>query len=279
MLINVIPVEPRYCFRTQCPCMHIYIIGLITSTSTISSDRPATVSEVPPPPVTTSSAELSQEIVITIIISSSVLGSGGIILLILLVVRHCRQKYRETHAKNKENCFTTKQGNFTKKDASKSSIEPRKSKFSGKRNTKQESISLDKFKHTEFNKSQAPKDRMYEHYPQTTDYMYLNNSGNQHVFNHSHTERNMILYGNWHDSYPKSHSRPNHRMAYLSPYAEHPGHNEGIFQYYRANNLYQEQQMYQRPYVAQYDHHIKDKPINERSFEGKTYERNWDFLY
>lgn len=280
--LDVIPIP--------CPCMHIYIIGLTTLSSTImsttvseplltiSSDMSTTDSEVPPPSVTSSSAGLPQEIVITIIISS-ILAVGVLTLLTVLVVKQFRQKNRETLAENKEDHFTIKQGNFTKKDASKSFIEPRKSKFLGKRNTEQESISLNKFKHTQFNNSQAPMDRMNEHYPQTTDYMYLNNSGNQHVFNHSHSERNMILYGNRHHSYPKSKSRPNHRMVYLSPYPEHPGHNEGMFQYYRANNLYQGQQMYQRPCVAQYDHRIKDKPINERSFEGRTYERNWDFLY
>lgn len=253
----------------------IYIIGFTTLSSTISS---TTVSEVPPPPVTTSSAGLSQEIMITII-SSSILALGVLILLIVLVVKQCRQKNRQTPAKNKGNHFATKQGNFSKKDALKSSIKPRKSKFSGKRNTKQESISLDKFEHTEFNNSEAPKDRMYEHYPQTTDYMYWNNSGNQHDFNHSHAERNMFKYGNQHDRYPKSHSGPNNRIGYQSHYPEHPGHNEGMFQYYRADKLYRGQQMYQGPYVAQYDHHIKNKPENKRRYEGRTYERNWDFLY
>lgn len=257
---NVIPIP--------CPCMHIYIIGLTSPSSTISSDS----SEVPPPPVTTSSAGLSREIVITIAISSSILAVGVLILLIVLVVKQCRPKNRQTPAKNKGNRFATKQGNFSKKDVLKSSIKPRKSKFSGKRNTKQESISLDKFEHTQFNNSQAPKDRM------TTDYMYLNNSGNQHVFNHSHTERNMIKYGNQHDRYPKSLSGPNNRMLYQSCYPEHPRHNEGMFQYYRADKLYQEQQMYQMPYVAQYDDYIKIKPENKR-FEERTYERNWDFLY
>lgn len=246
--------------------------------STISSDMPITVSEVPPPPVTTSSAGLSQEIVITIV-SSSTLALGVLILLIVLVVKQCRQKNKETPAKNKENHFATKQGNFTKKDASKSSIEPRKSKFSGKRNTKQESISFDKFKHTQFNNSEAPKDRMYEHYPQTTDYMYWHNSGNQHDFNHSHAERNMFKYGNQHDRYLKSHSGQNIRIGYQSHYPERPGHNEEMYQYYREDKLYRGQQMYQRPYVAQYDHHIKNKPENKRRYEGRTYERNWDFLY
>lgn len=292
--------------------MHIYIIGLTTLSSTfssdmsttvleplstinsdmsttvseplstINSDMPTTVSEVPPPLVTTSSAGLSQKIVITIIIITiSILAAGVLIFLIILFVKQCRQNNRETPAKNKGNRFTTKQGNFTKKDASKSSIEPRESKFSGKRNTKQESISLNKFKRTQFNNSQAHMDRMYEHYPQATDYMYLNNSGNQHVFNHSHAERNMILYGNQHHSYPKSQSRPNHRMVYLpvSPYPEHQGNNEEMLQFYRADKLYQGQQMYQGPYVAQYDHHNKNKPENKRRYEGRTYERNWDFLY
>lgn len=260
-----------------CPCMHIYIIGLITASSTISSVVSTTVSEVPPPPVTTSSAGLSQEIVITIAISSSILALGVLILLIVLVVRQCRQKNGQTPAKSKGNRFATKQGNVSKKDALKSSIKPRKSKFS-ERNTKQESISLDKFEHTQFNNSQAPKDRMYEHYHKTPEYMYWNNSGNQHAFNHSHTERNMIKYGYQHDRYPKSLSGPNNRMMYQSCYPEHPRHNEGMFQYYRADKLYQEQQMYQMPFAAQYDDYIKIKPENKR-LEEKTYERNWDFLY
>lgn len=253
-----------------CPCMHIYIIG--TLSSIISSGMPTTVS--------TSSAELSQKIVITVITISSILVAGVLIIFVtVLVVKQCRQKKRQTPAKNKENRFATEQGYFTKKDALKSSIKPRKSKFSGKRNTKQESISLDKFEHTEFNNSEAPKDRMYEHYPQTTDYIYWNNSGNQHDFNHSHAERNMFKYGNQHDRYPQSHSGPNNRIGYQSHYPEHPGHNEGMFQYYRADKLYRGQQMYQGPYVAQYDHHIKNKPENKRRYEGRTYERNWDFLY
>lgn len=273
--------------------MHIYIIGLtiLTSTfssdmsttilktlSTINSDMPTTVSEVPPPQVNTSSPGLSREIVITIAISSSILAVGVLILLIVLVVKQCRPKNRQTPAKNKGNRFATKQGNFSKKDVLKSSIKPRKSKYSGKRNTKQESISLDKFEHTQFNNSQAPKDRMYEHYHKTPDYMYWNNSGNQHVFNHSHTERNMIKYGNQHDRYPKSLSGPNNRMLYQSCYPEHPRHNEGMFQYYQADKLYPEQQMYQMPYVAQYDDYIKIKPEKKR-FEERPYERNWDFLY
>lgn len=259
-ILDVIPIP--------CPCMHIYIIGLNTPLSTISSDMPTTVS----------SAGLSQEIMITITISSSILALGVLILVIVLVVKQCRQKNRRTPAKNKGNRFATKQGNVSKKDALKSSIKPRKSKFSGKRNTKQESISLDKFEHTQFNNSHAPKDRMYEHYPQTTDYMYWNNSGNQHVFNHSHTERNMIKYGYQHDRYPKSLSGPNNRMMYQSCYPEHPRHNERMFQYYRADKLYQEQQIYQMPFAAQYDDYIKNKPENKR-FEERTYERNWDFLY
>lgn len=258
--------------------MHIYIIGFTTLSSTISSDMPATVSEVPPTPVTTSSAGLSKEMVITITISSSILALGVFILLIVLIVKQCRQKNRQTSEKSKGNRFATKQGNFSKKDDLKSSIKPRKSKFSGKRNTKQENISLDKFEHTQFNNSQAPKDRMYEHYPQTNDYTFWNNSANRHVFNHSHTERNMIKYGNRHDRYSKSLSGPTNRMLYQSCYPEHPRHNEGMFQHYRADKLYREQQMYQGPYVAQYDEYIKIKPENNR-FEERTYERNWDFLY
>lgn len=269
-ILDVIPMP--------CPCMHVYIIGLTTLSPTISSDIPKTVSEIPPPAVTTSSAGLSREIVITITISSSILALGVLILLIVLVVRQYRQKNGQTPAKIKGNRFATKQGNFSKKDALKSSLKPRKSKFSGKRNTKQESISLDKFEHTQFNNPQAPKDRMYEQYPKTADYMYWNNSRNRHVFNHSHTERNMIKYGNQHDRYSKSLSGPNNRMMYQSCYPEHPRHNEGMFQYYRADKLYREQQMYQMPYVAQYDDYIKIKPEN-KTFEERTYERNWDFLY
>lgn len=267
--------------------MHIYIIGLTPPSTTINSDISTvsepltmssnistTVTEVSPPQVNTSSAGLSQEILITII-SSSILALGVLILLIVLVVRQCRQKNRQTPAKSKGNHIAAKQGNFSKKDVLKSSIKPRKSKFSGKRNTKQESISL--FEHPQFYNSQAPKDRMYEHYPKSNDCMYWNNSGNQHVFNHSHTERNMIKYGNQHDRYPKSLSGPNNRMLYQSCYPEHPRHSEGMFQYYRADKLYQEQQMYQVPYVAQYDDRIKIKP--NKGFEERTYERNWDFLY
>lgn len=282
-ILDVIPIP--------CPYMHVYIIGLTTPSSTlssdisttvsepqstISSDMPTTVSEVPPPQVTTSSAGLSQEMII--IISSSLLAAGVLIFLIVLIVKLCRTKKQKNTCKNKENLFATKQGNFTKKDALKSFIEPRNAKLSGKRVTKQESILLDKFEHTQFNNSQAPKDRMYDHYPQTTDYMYQNNSGNQHVLNHSHAERSIILYGNQYDRYPKSNSGPNNRMLYQSRYPEQPRQNEGMFQYYRADNLYRGQQMYHRPYVAQYDHHIKNKPENKR-FEEKTYERNWDFLY
>lgn len=274
--------------------MHIYIIGLTTTSSTISSDisttvlepsptissdMPTTVSEVSPPLVTTSSTGLSQEIVITITISS-IIAAGVLIFLTVLVVNLCRQKNRQTPAKKpKENRFATKQGNFTKKDALKSSTEPR-IKLSGKRNTKQESISLDKFEHTQFNNSQAPKNRMYEHNPQTTDYMYLNNIQNQHVFNHSYAGRNMIPYGNQHDSYPKSHSRPNHNQLYQYRYPEHPGQNTGMFQYYRADNLYQGQQMYQRPYDALYDSQIIDnKEDDNRRSKGRAYEKNWDLLY
>lgn len=272
--------------------MHIYIIGLTPPSTTINSDISTvsepltmssnistTVTEVSPPQVNTSSAGLSQEMLITII-SSSILALGVLILLIVLVVNLCRQKNRQTPAKNPmENRFATKQGNFTKKDGLKSSTEPR-IKLSGKRNTKQESISLDKFEHTQFNNSQAPKDRMYEHNPQTTDYTYSNNIQNQHVFNHSYAGRNMIPYENQHDSYPKSHSRPNHNQLYQSRYPEHPGQNKGMFQYYRADNLYQGQQMYQRPYDALYDSHIiDDKQDDNRSSKGRAYEKNWDLLY
>lgn len=270
---NVIPMP--------CPCMHVYIIGFTTPSSTLSSDMSTTttVSEVPPPPVTTSSAGLSQEIVITII--SSIIAAGVLIFLTVLVVNVCRQKNRQTPAKkSKENCFATKQGNFTKKDALKSSSTEPRIKLSGKRNTKQESISLDKFEHTQFNNSQAPKDRMYEHNPQTTDYMYLNNIQNQHVFNHSYAGRNLIRYGNQHDRYPKSHSRPNHTQLYQSHYPEHPGQNTGMFQYYRADDLYKRQQMYQRPYDVLYDSHIiDDKQDDKRSSKGRAYEKNWDLLY
>lgn len=256
--------------------MHIYIIGLTTPSSNISSDTVSeplstmrtTISEAPPPPVTTSSAGLSQEMVISIIIGSILAASVLIILLIVLVVKQCRQKNRETPAKEKENHLAKKQYRVTRYVDMKS-YKPRKSHFSGKRNTKQESISLDKVHHTQFKKS-ALKDRMYRPSPQTPD--YWNGGGNLHVCYPNTEDKSMMLHGNW-----QQHS--NNRMLYQSCYPEHPGHNEGMFQYYKADNLHRGQQMYQRPFVAQYDHRIKDKPINERSSEGRTYERNWDFLY
>lgn len=201
--------------------------------STTVSEHLSTISSNMPTTVTTSSAGLSLEIMITIV--SSILAAGVLIFLIVLIVKLCRKKDKKTLAKNKENRFANKQGNFTKKDVFKSSIEPRKPKLLGKRNAKQETFSLNEFQHTQFNNSEAPKDRMYEHNPQTTDYMYINNSGNQHVFNHSHAERSMILYGNQHDRYPKSHSGQNIRIGYQSHYPEHPGHNEEMYQYYREN--------------------------------------------
>lgn len=236
-----------------------------------------TVSEANSTQFSTSSSGLSQEIVII----SSIFAAGGIVLLIALVVyvlRHCRQKSTEIPAKNKENHFANKQGNLTKKDDFKSN-KPRKSEFSEKRKEKQESSSLDKKKNAQV-ENFVFKDRMYQHYPQTTD--YWNNSGNQHVFNTSHNEGDMMLYGNWHDNYLRPHSRPNNRMLYQSHYPECPGHNEGVFQYYRADNLYKsrEQQMYQKPYDAFYDMHIiDDKQDDKRNFTGRRYEKNWDLLY
>lgn len=270
--------------------MPIYIIGFTTPSSTlssdisttvlepsptISSDMSTTVSEVPPPPVTTSSAGLSKEMVITIISSSSVLGAGGLILLIVLVVRHCRPKHKEIAAKNERNHFANKQGNLTKKNDFKS-FKPKKSQLSKKRNTKQGS--MDKKKDSQLEIKIACKDRIFQRYPQTTD--YLNNYGNQHVFNHSHTEGSISFYGNQHNNYPPPHSRPNNRMLYQSHYPEYPGHNEGMFQYYTADNLYRGQNMYQRPYVALYDmNYINDKQNDKRSSKGRQYEKNWDLLY
>lgn len=254
-----------------CPCMHIYIIGLTTTASTNNSD----MTTAPSPPVTTSSEGLSQKRVITIIISS-VLGAGGLIFLIVLVVRKNGQKNKEIADKTKKKHFANNQGNLTKKDDLKS-FKPRKSKLSEKRNTKLGNISLDKKKEAQLGKF-ACKDRMYQHYPQTTD--CWNNCGNQHVFNNSHNEENMMFYGNQHDNYLRPDSRLNNRMLYQSCYPEYPGHNEGMFQYYKADNLYRGQQMYQRPYVALYDKHIiDDKQDDKRGFKGRPYEKNWDLLY
>lgn len=289
-----------------CPCMHIYIIGLTTLSSTFSSDMsttvseplfttnsdmsttvseplstfssdmPTTVSEAPLPPITTPSTGLSQEILITIVAISCMLAAG---LLILLVVQ-CRRKNKGTPPKNKKNHFANKQNNLTKnfKDDLKS-YKPRTSKLIKKRNKKQRSSSIDKKEITEL-ENFASKDRMYQHYPQTTN--FRNNSGNQHVFNISHNEGNMMLYGNWHDNYLRPHSRPNNRMLYQSHYPEYPGHNEGLFQNYKADNLYRSrgQQMYQRPYGELYDMHIiDDKQDDKRSLTGRPYEKNWDLLY
>lgn len=275
-----------------CPCMHIYIIGLTTTSSSInsdmsttvleplstfSSDMPTTVSEAPLPPITTSSTGLSQEIVITIAAISCLLAAG---LLILLVVQ-CRRKNKETPPKNKKYHFANKQNNLTKnfKDDLKS-YKPRKSKLIKKRNTKQGSSSIDKKKITQV-ENFIPKDIMYQHYPQTTN--FWNNSRNQHVFNISHNEGNLMLYGNWHDNYLRPHSRPNNRMLYQSHYPEYPGHNEEMFQYYKADNLYRSrgQQMYQRPSGELYDymHIIDDIQDDKRSFTGRPYEKNWDLLY
>lgn len=242
--------------------------------STFSSDMPTTVSEAPLPPITTSSTRLSQKILIAIVISS-VLAPVLLILPIVLVMRQCRQKKKGTPAKNKKNHFANKQNNLTKKDDLKS-CKPRKYKLSEKKNTKRGSTSLDKKKDAQL-KNFAPKDRMYQHYPQTTD--FWNNYGNQHVFNNSHNVENMMLYGNRHDNYLQPHSRPNNRMLYHS-YPQYPGHNKGMFQYYRADNLYRGQQLYQRPYGALYDIHIiDDKQDDKRSSKGRPYEKNWDLLY
>lgn len=233
----------------------------------------STVSEVPTPPVTTSSAGLSQEIVITIIISC-ILAAGVLILPVVLVVRQFRQKTRGIPAKNKEHHFANKH-NLTKKDDLKS-YKPRKSKLLQKRNTKQ-STSLDKQKDVQL-KNFAPKKRMYQHYPQTTD--YLSKCGNQHIFNNSYIEGNMMLYGNRHDMYLQPHPRPINRILNQSHYPPYPGHNEGMFQYYREDNSYRGQQMYQRPYVALYDSHIiDDNQDDNRRSKGRAYEKNWDLLY
>lgn len=242
--------------------------------STFSSDMPTTVSEAPLPPITTSSRGLPQEILIAIVISS-VLAAGLLILLIVLVKRQCMQKTEETPAKNKENHFANKQNSLTKKDDLKS-YKPRKYKFSEKRNTKQGSVSLDQKKDEQLKKF-APKNRIYQHYSQTTD--YWNNYGNQHVFNNSHIKGNMMSYGNRHDNYLRPHSRPNSRMLYQSHYPPYPGH-EGMFKYYTADNSYRGQQTYQRPYVALYDSHIIDyNQDDNRSSKGRAYEKNWDLLY
>lgn len=269
--------------------MHIYIIGLTTPSSTFSSDisttvseplsafssdMPTTVSEAPLPPTTTSSTGLSQEIVITIVAMSCILAAG---LLILLVVQ-CRRKYKGTPLKNKKNHFANKQNNLNKnfKDDLKS-YKPRKSKLIKKRNTEQGSTSLAK-KRVAPLENFACNDRIYQHYPQTTD--YWNNHGNQHVFNNSYTEKNIVLYGNQQDNYLRPHSRPNNMMLYQSHYPEYSGHNEELFGYYRVDNLYTGQQMYQRPYVALYDKHIIDnKQDDKRRFSGRPYEKNWDLLY
>lgn len=69
-------------------------------------------------------------------------------------------------------------------------------------------------------------------------------------------------------------------MLYQSHYPEYSGHNEELFGYYRVDNLYTGQQMYQRPYVALYDKHIIDnKQDDKRRFSGRPYEKNWDLLY
>lgn len=289
-----------------CPCMHIYIIGLTTLSSTFSSDMsttvseplstinsdksttvseplstfssdmPTTLSEAPLPPITTSSTGLSQEIVITIAAISCMLAAG---LVILLVVQLCRRKNKGTPSKNKKNHFANKQNNLTKNfKADLKSYKPRTSKLIKKRNKKQGSSSIDKKKITQL-ENFAPKDRMYQHYPQTTN--FRNNSGNQHVFNNSHNEGNMMFYGNRHDNYLRPHSRPNNRMLYQSHYPEYSGHNEELFEYYRVDNSYRGQQMYQRPYVALYDKHIIDNKQDDkrRSSKGRPYEKNWDSLY
>lgn len=269
--------------------MHIYIIGLTTPSSTFSSDMSTTlseplstfssdisttVSEVPPSVVTTL-AELSQEIVITIIVIC-ILAAGMLILLVVIVLRQCRQKTRGTPAKNKENHSANKQNNLTKKDNLKSN-KPREFKLSEKRNTKLESTSLAKKRGAPL-ENFACNDRIYQHYPQTTD--YWKNYGNQHIFNNSYTEENMVPYGNRHDNYLRPHSRANNGMQYQSNYPEYSGHNEELFGYYRVDNSYTGQQMYQRPYVALYDKHIIDnKQDDERSFKGRPYEKNWDLLY
>lgn len=237
----------------------------------------ATVSEVPTSLVTTSSAGLLQEIPVLItIIISCILVAGVLILPVVLVVRQCRQKTRGSPAKNKENHFANKHNNLTKKDDLKS-YKPRKSKLLQKRNTKQ-STSLDKIKDAQL-ENFAPKKRMYQHYPQTTD--YWNNCGNQHIFNNSHNMGNVMLYGNRHDNDLQPNSRLNNRMRNQSHYPEYPGHNEGMFKYYRADSSYRGQQMFQRPInVVLYDTHIIiDKQDDKRSSKRRPYEKNWDLLY
>lgn len=254
--------------------MHIYIIGLTYPSSTYSSDMSTTVSEVPPYLVTTS-AELSQEIMITIIVIC-ILAAGMLILLVVIVLRQCRPKKRGTPAKNKENHSANKQNNLTRKDNLKSN-KPREFNLSEKRNTKLESTSLAKKRGVPL-ENFACNDRIYQHYPQTTD--YWNNYGNQHVFNNSYTEENTVPYGNQQDNYLRPHSRPNNRMLCQSHYPEYSGHNEELFGYYRVDNSYTGQQMYQRPYVAVYDKHIIDnKQDDKKSFKGRPYEKNWDLLY
>lgn len=289
-----------------CPCMHIYIIGLTTLSSTFSSDMsttvseplstihsdksttvseplstfssdmPTTLSEAPLTPITTSSTGLSQEIVITIAAISCMLAAG----LVILLVVQCRRKNKGTPSKNKKNHLANKQNNLTKNfKADLKSYKPRTSKLIKKRNKKQGSSSIDKKKITQL-ENFAPKDRMYQHYPQTTN--FRNNSGNQHVFNISHNEGNMMLYGNWHDNYLRPHSRPNNKMLYQFHYPEYQEHNEGLFQYYKADNMYPdlEGNMYQRPYGELYDMHIiDDKQDDNRSLTGRPYEKNWDLLY
>lgn len=255
--------------------MHIYIIGPTTPSSIISSDIPTTVSESPKlPPITTSSAGLSEKKVITIVISSA-LAAGVLILMVVLVVKQCRRKNKGTPAINKKSHFANKQNNLTKKGDLKS-YRPRKSKLSEKRNTKLGSTSLDKKKDAQL-ENFAHKKRKYQHYPQTTD--FWNNCGNQHIFNNSYIEGNMMLYGNRHDNYLQPHSRPINRMLNQSHYPEYPGHNEGMLKYYRADNSYRGQQMYQRPYVALYDTPIINNKEDDKSSKGRPYEKNWDLLY
>lgn len=142
---------------------------------------------------------------------------------------------------------------------------------------KKQSTSLAKIKDAQL-ENFAPKKKIYQNYPQTTD--FLNNCGNQHIFNNLYIEGNMMLYGNRHDNYLQPHSRPINRMLNQSHYREYPGHNKGMFQYYRADNSYREQQMYQRPYVALYDTHIiNDKQDVKSGSKGRLYEKNWDLLY
>lgn len=243
--------------------MHIFIIGLTTPASTSNSDIPTRVSEGTSPSTTTSSAGLTLEMLIAIIISSTLVAGGLCFFLIILVLKLCRQKSRETPAKSKKKHFANKQDILNNK-ANLKPNPPRKSKFLEKRNTKQESTTLEK-RPTLF-KNSVPCDSTHQHYPQIAD--YWNKCGNQHVFNNSYTGENMMLYGNLHEN----------QRQYHSHNQEQPGHNEGMLQYYRAGHLFRGQKLYQMSY-ALHDKYIKDKLDSKRSSDRRPYESNWNMLY